>query len=62
MCCKRWTWCCLGGAIGAAGVYATEAVVGAGAVEQSNSGNGLDDMPLASAAMVLLSLYYALKW
>ena len=43
---------------------ATEAVVGAGAVEQSNSGNGLDDMPLASAAaaMMLLSLYYALKW
>ena len=43
---------------------ATEAVVGAGAgaIEQSNSGNGLDDMPLASAAMMLLSLYYALKW
>ena len=43
-------------------VGATEAVVGAGAIEQSNSGNGLDDMPLASAAMMLLSLYYALKW
>ena len=47
---------------GPVSVAATEAVVGAGAVEQSNSGNGLDDMPLASAAMVLLSLYYALKW
>ena len=43
-------------------VAATETVVGAGAVEQSNLGNGLDDMPLASAAMMLLSLYYALKW
>ena len=39
-----------------------EAVVGAKAIEQSNSGNGMTDMPLASAAMMLLSLYYALKW
>ena len=33
-----------------------------GAIEQSNSGNGMIDMPLASAAMMLLPLYYALKW
>ena len=42
---------------------ANEAVVGADAVgQQSNSGNGMTDMPLASAVMMLLSLYYALKW
>jgi len=50
------------GGLPSPGFAATETVVGAGAVEQSNSGNGNDDMPLASAAMVLLSLYYALKW
>ena len=44
-------------------IQANEAVVGAEAIgQQSNSGNGMTDMPLASAAMVLLSLYYALKW
>ena len=41
---------------------ANEAVVGAKAMEQSNSGNGMTDLPLASTAMMLLSLYYALKW
>ena len=43
-------------------IQANEDVVGAEAIEQSNSGNGMADMPLASAAMMLLSLYYALKW
>jgi hypothetical protein len=42
---------------------ANEAVVGAEVIgQQSNSGNGMTDMPLASAAIMLLSLYYALKW
>lgn len=39
-----------------------EAVAGADVIEQSNSGNGMTDLPLASTAMMLLSLYYALKW
>ena len=43
-------------------VPANEDVVGAKAMEQSNSGNGMTDLPLASTAMMLLSLYYALKW
>ena len=42
---------------------ANEAVVGAEAIgQQSDSGNGMTNMPLASAAMMLPSLYYALKW
>ena len=42
---------------------ANEDMVGAEAIgQQSNSGNDMTDMPLASAAMMLLSLYYAFKW
>ena len=55
----------LGVAVGGGAHYpfANEAVVGAEAIgQQSNSGNGMTDMPLASAVMMLLSLYYALKW
>ena len=57
-------WSVVNGGLGVAivPVAATEAVVGAEAIEQSNSGNGFDDMQMASAAMMLLSLYYALKW
>ena len=54
--------CWKGGLGSAANLKANEAVVGAEAIgQQSNSGNGMANMPLASAAMMLLSLYYALK-
>ena len=55
--------CVVKGGLAISGLASShEAVVGAGSLEQSNSGNGLYDMPLASAAMMLLSLFYALKW